>query len=113
MDDLTITRLCADAMGMRLADFNDHQGRPYQAIVNQEGFQMYYSPLHDDAQAMGLVKKFGLHPVPEWDEGRAWTVFGGGCNAMSDNLNRAICECVAKMQAERSTDVSKFCDAGK
>lgn len=45
---------------------------------------------------MALVKRFGLeirNPHPG-----VWWVLGIQQSADSDNLNRAICECVAKMQ---------------
>jgi hypothetical protein len=58
-----------------------------------------YDPLHDDAQAMALVKKFHLETRWYEDES-AWGVFAGnekvGCYQYKD-LNRAICECVARL----------------
>ena len=108
MSDVEIIKLCAEAMGYSI---NSYQTRPGIVLTvtppsrdpQSLSSSFDYRPLHDDTQAMALMKKFGLHPVPEWDEGSSWTVFGGGYSAMSDDLNRAICECVAKMQAEKKT----------
>ena len=90
MTDLEITKLCAEAMG--------GEGFAY------DEFGPKYDPLHDDAQAMALVKKFELsvefsdefHTNSDWAVCRGTTI-----QAYSRDLNRAICECVAKMQAAR------------
>ena len=59
-----------------------------------------YDPLHDDAQAMALVKKFELSIAPDFmDSGCAvFVVVCGGVKTHSHDLNRAIVECVAKME---------------
>jgi hypothetical protein len=60
-----------------------------------------YDPLHDDAQAMALVKKFGLSIAPELGQGRGlWRVnhWRDPPLVLDTDLNRAIVECVAKMQ---------------
>jgi len=83
MTDFEITRLCAEAM------FTEYCPPPM------------YDPLHDDAQAMALVKKFDISisrggqatESPWW---RATIHLRRGCS--DKDLNRAICECVAKMQ---------------
>lgn len=89
MTDLEMTRLCAEAMELtpldRCDEFGDDQ----------------YDPLTDDAQAMALVKRFGLDitrngPTPE---DVAWFVDCGSIYAWEPNLNRAIVTCVAQMQA--------------
>ena len=51
---------------------------------------------------MALVKKFRLE-LDNWGD-EQWTVtFGvGKCHAKNADLNRAIVECVAKMQAAKS-----------
>ena len=94
MDDLTITRLCAEAMGQKGLD---------AAVRSRENLTLRYDPLHDDAQAMALVKKFELAIMPESCE---WTVTSHprlqSC-ALNADLNRAIVECVAKMQKEKAT----------
>ena len=91
MTDLEITRLCAIAYGISV----DGMGGILLPLSA-------FDPLHDDAQAMALVKKFKLDlwwpfsDAPEWhcaDINSKYT--------HNADLNRAICECVAKMQAEK------------
>lgn len=102
MTDLEITRLCAEAMGLEIAEDADPihywQGRNPSSFIR-------YEPLHDDAQAMALLKKF--HINSEWkEEDQIWetelwrkslTGFSADVGKNAE-LNRAICECVAKMQ---------------
>ena len=96
MTDLEITRLCAEAMG--LTQVNRYQ------FKNAHGQQAEFTPLHDDAQAMALVKKFHLHigktlRTPDDPFGQ-WVVSKTSkADATGKDLNRAICECVAKMQS--------------
>lgn len=93
MNDLEITKLCAEAMGRKIVC---------------EWVLLKYNPLHNDAQAMALVKRFHIQIWPEVKRSlrehiyTGWTtfIFGTG-TATSTNLNRAICECVAKMQKAR------------
>jgi hypothetical protein len=69
----------------------------------------------NEAKAMALVKKFQLNIRPDvqnpngyaLEEGWLVSDYAGNNEVFSANLNRAIVECVAKMQAERATDVSK------
>lgn len=93
MTDLEITRLCAEAMGL-------HQVDRYR-FANVHGQEAEYTPLHDDAQAMALVKKF--HPYIDGLLMDDWTVaFTNGAfsyEVRDKDLNRAICECCAKLQA--------------
>ena len=93
MNDLEITKLCAEALGIwHDPDTDiDFVGKdPIQATLAM------YNPLVNDAQAMALVKKFGLHIFYTQAVAMYDTV-------QSDNadLNRAICECVAKMIKEK------------
>ena len=97
MTDLEITRLAAEAMGHTDDVYPDGLD-----LMFRNGTQ--YAPLHDDAQAMALVKRFrleltyGLHDI--WicsNRGTIDYVSGNDCN-----LNRAIVKCVAKMQDEQS-----------
>lgn len=65
---------------------------------------MSYDPLQDDEQAMALVKKFRIHINP-WAQGWEASIAppeAQNClsHATNADLNRAICECVAKMQAK-------------
>ena len=108
MNDIEITRLCAEAMGYdEYSEHIDAEGR-WEIYLERDagiGTRIYW-PLNDDAQAMALVKKFGLHLGREdigdwivemfsWKRGLWMEV------AHSKNLNRAICECVAKMQVAK------------
>ena len=113
MTDLEITKLCAEAMGMRpfrwypSGAYPDQDGT-YEIRGNLVqylggnplgGYNRHdYHPLHDDAQAMALVKKFGLHIVYQPLCADTWLVDNADKDAASNDLNRAICECVAKMQ---------------
>ena len=104
MTDLEITRLCAEAMGIKHWINND----ALPPCVVGGGYDPYiYDPLHDDAQAMALIKRFQIQSAPLIDgtthEGwvaeahvpfNRWTP---KCQS-EEGLNRAICECVAKMQ---------------
>ena len=98
MTDLEITALCAEAMGINYHGQN-------QAWKNSEFDGMLvtyeYDPLHHDAQAMALVRRFKLFvepPVRGISYG--WECFPQGDTEPrgTGELNRAICECVAKMQ---------------
>jgi hypothetical protein len=88
MTDPEMTKLCAKAMDVDPA--------------------WPWRPLHDDAQAMTLVKKHQLrvHP-PEINGSPRWWVLNNEetHGAESDDLNRAIVKCVAKMQAAKSVAV--------
>ena len=94
LDDLTITRLCAEAMGFGFSGWVAEQWRP----------------LVDKAQAMELVEKFHLWIIPSSRPSfkgyfvatpSTWLVeqlhFADSDYAIADLL-RAICLCVAKMQ---------------
>ena len=110
MTDLEMTRLCAEAMGIQLTQpvtYRDAMGGlraiPNQAItdvhLNDSGLN--YDPLHRAAQAMALVKKFGFG-ISQSRSG-VWVVNDPVLivGATDKDLNRAIVECVAKMQAEK------------
>ena len=100
MTDIDMTRLAAEAMGTRVEQYglearNADSGEPYW-------------PLHDDAQAMALVKRFKLN-IGQLSGGaiQVFTAFDAGHIYQSDgtDLNRAIVECVAKLQAARKAAV--------
>jgi len=93
MNDLEITKLCAEAM-VGIVTHELPLGHKGAGWIRLDG--KIFSPLHDDAQAMSLVKRFALAVMPNYD--RAWNVSGGGVVADNADLNRAICECVANMQ---------------
>ena len=93
MNDAAIIRLCADAMdGSWPPPHYTHSG--------------HFDPLHDDAQALALVERFRM--LVRWDGGvHGWTagVWYDGSKGQAiwmdwtdQDLRRAICLCVAKMQ---------------
>ena len=102
MTDLEMTRLCAEAMG---AELSDKSGLSIPLEFNADKQTIVrYDPLHDDAQAMALVKGLGLTCIFELGQGReSWNVqhWRAGL-ARNGNLNRAIVECVAKMQQAKA-----------
>lgn len=92
-----MTRLCAQAMGIEFPpEWNDDPQSWHYWKRNT-----LYQPLHDDAQAMTLVKRFGLSVL---HSEKLWLVSPLRRQAeMHADLNRAIVECVAKMHASRLT----------
>lgn len=109
MDDLEMTKLCAEAMGWRGDGFiAEYRGGPLVLRVipdEAKGYAIPYDPLTDDAQAMALVKQLGLdieylgNTGYSKDTGNMWDVTAIAHDARSSDLNRAIVECVAKMQS--------------
>lgn len=117
MTDLEVTALCAEALGwIHLGAVGvdpPKRGEPDPPglwclsggndwWINPEGHHVCApcsgipDPLHDDAQAMALVKKFRIQIDPYDDQ---WNVaIVGKSAALTEDLNRAICLCVARMQ---------------
>ena len=114
LTDLEISKRCAAAMGHEyiyvgpeLCIRTDRERGAYTKIPL---YRTIYDPLRDDAQAMALVKKFELEIIPpplravhKW---RVVTVRADTESGSADNLNRAICECVAKMQCDKPSTTS-------
>ena len=109
MTDLEMTRLCAEAMTLKTITIYLN-GWPQ---VVEKGFGSVdmitkYDPLHDDTQAMALVKKWDLHigktlRTPEQPRGSWFVSRTDKYEVVNTDLNRAICECVAKMQQAKLT----------
>ena len=105
--DQEITKLCADATGITLQLIAEPEFHfsdcPYYVIPTMsEAPNPRYDPLHNDEQALALVKRFHLQ-INVWNGDASWVVYYSlTIRAFSDDLNRAICECVAKMQKERT-----------
>ena len=98
MTDLEMTRLCEDAI-ISAAIKESNGGVVCYAV----GYKDEYDPLHDDAQAMALVKWFGME-MSRAQTGE-WFVRHFLCGSeaiINTDLNRAIVECVAKMQAAKN-----------
>mgnify|MGYP001615773257 CR=1 FL=1 len=111
MTDLELTEACAEAAGLTVVE---QLGRVM--FPNTQLGSPIYDPLHDDAQAMALVKKFNLWLTfrrEKWQKLVPYDhVWGAGwfhhqddpvskINTQSKDLNRAICECVAKIGRAR------------
>jgi hypothetical protein len=93
MTDLEMIKKCAEQIGIKHRVIDDTYINYYdEGLIWWRG----YSPLHDDAQAMALVKKFVI--LIGVDDGY-WTAFipSVGRSIHNKDLNRAIVECVAKM----------------
>jgi hypothetical protein len=107
MTDLEMTKLCAEAMGWEFESYSDSIGQLGRALKDGKTWYAPYWPLTDDAQAMALVKRFRLEIYPVGGtNGQNWSA-NGGRHAIGDakDLNRAIVECVAKMQKEKSAAI--------
>ena len=101
MTDIELTKLCAEAMGDEEyppQEWWTMEDRKCFHIKGAHGLPWVFDPLHDDAQAMGLVKKLKL--TCHWHEILyTWSVSTPEQKAIRDgDLNHAICECVAKIQ---------------
>lgn len=91
MSDKEMTVLCAEAMGL-----------PVDELMKEWPYNRPFDPLNLDSQAMALVKKFHI----EIKHDVLWEVFNpnhgsygyGAGSAANEDLNRAIVECVARMQ---------------
>lgn len=112
MTDLEMTKLCAEAMGLSGHPVRDGMemwtdagwAEHKDALVLHHTQWQYWNPLHDDAQAMALVKKLGLW-IDRDSESLVWGVQGSNPDedfgTYNIDLNRAIVECVARMQAAK------------
>ncbi len=111
MTDLEMTRLCAEAMGYEVREPDLY---PVWIVCEQDVRESWsastgepvrrYDPLHDDAQAMALVKKFDLSIDTMAARQLGWCVetSHGSNRTINTDLNRAIVECVSKMQQAKS-----------
>ena len=117
MTDLDITRLCAEAMGYGITKLpaSEPAVRVFEmcdGLVDLDANEFAFDPLYNDAQCFALVKKFEISIAWSW-------VSQVGCMARAEaehdedkrhdniscrykNLNRAICECVARMQQAKA-----------
>ena len=107
MDDLEITKLCAEAMGLffGVSKSDPNPDNLYVSVSAFAGPWMFYDPLHDDAQAMALVKKMCLDII-KLSSSLKWRVYYFAAEertqAIGYDLNRAICTTVAKMQQAKN-----------
>lgn len=102
MSDLVLTKLCAEAMGIT------HSWGSRDCVWLGVGAwdlesSTRYQPLHDDVQAMQLMKRLRLacsHHAQPPDE--VWEVVSPtGHRAASIDLNHALVEAAAKSQAAK------------
>lgn len=105
MDDLTMTRLCAEAMGLTVDEPTSFDHWTHWNCRDSEGRHVTYDPLHDDAQCFALVKRLKLTCI--WADCE-WIVNVGDDQPIVEtsdptDINRAIVECAAKMQAKESS----------
>lgn len=108
MTDLELTRLCAEAMEREIDAASLEAGIVLLKLPEDarawNGLWYRFNPLHDDTQAMELMKKFKSPHFQVWSDDEttsgkwhAW-MQGQPDGTSSDSLNRAICECVANRQ---------------
>lgn len=105
MTDLEIVRACAMAADLSCYEVSDNEPRHSIRLSGSHSPENEYWPLENDAQAMALVKKFKLN-ISSWGTGlfTVWDQRGFNERYESNHyndLNRAICECVSKMQKEK------------
>jgi hypothetical protein len=112
MNDIEMTKLCAEAMGFKVHE-TSHNLPEHSLRFNIGGGD--YWPLNDDAQAMALVKSFKLSigSSTSREVSWAWYVcvphevnppksgYDTALHVENTDLNRAIVECVAKMQSTK------------
>ena len=96
MNDLQINAACAVAMGIH-HNVKPLRGKVLRCYYMSGNRELMYDPLHDDAQAMAMFKKFNLEIDKENSVNSRGMV---NFNYRHNNLNRAICECVATMEKE-------------
>lgn len=107
LTDLEITRACAKAMGYRIIENDLLPGIYCGDLPPRRNFTSnQYDPLHDDAQAMALVKRFRINIDQDknYNDGVpfiAWARLPDGGWHSAPDLNRAICLCVAALAQER------------
>ena len=95
MNDLEMTKLCAKAMGYKLTG-HDASEPAIQVVAFKGGLSPFaFDPLHNDEQAMVLLKKFPFECLSAIRANLMNVPF----NACETNwLNHVIVKCVANMQ---------------
>ena len=100
MTDLEMTRLCAEAMRLNFrVSYDRFTDGDFVELISEldPGNGGDYDPLHDDAQVMALVKKFPQDTLTAFIQHQQERWMG-----RQFDLNRAIVECVAKMQTAKA-----------
>lgn len=108
MTDLEMLKLCAEAVGETVVEYQTTAG-PILIVPDVMTFEPLpytYDPFRDAQQLLDLVKKFRLDVIPRSDGG--WTAMKSGpisscpTMAVSQDFNRAIVECAAKLQKQKT-----------
>jgi hypothetical protein len=95
VNDLELIRQCAEAGGFEYTVVADD----VLLWTDHSGYSVVFDPLQNDADAMVLVKTLALC-LSQADEGRAWKATRPGAAAAANrDLNRAIVECAARINA--------------
>lgn len=122
MTDLEMVRLCAEAVD--IGCFEVSKNAP-EHTIRLNGTQRNYWPLKNDEQAMALVKRLclrveftnhriwlddynPLHWLVCWAEHPEHHIYA--IDARNIDLNRAICECAAKVRKWQSSHVISAAD---
>jgi hypothetical protein len=104
MDDLEITQLCAAAMGFETRVDRDRNGHYVMALAPGQHEYFTWQPLLDNTQCFNLIKRFHLN-IGQLSVGcKVFAPFIPGrqiYEADDYDLNRAVCKCVAAMQASK------------
>jgi len=102
VEDLEMIKKCADRMDYKVA-LDIHGTFFLVTDGTKQPHRFDYNPLTDDAQAMALVKKYGIHIFR--DENLDWSAKITDRKTQRlvaaafryPDLNRAIVECVSKL----------------
>jgi hypothetical protein len=110
MSDIEMTKLCAEAMGLEIGitpspdEYVTAETLSGMVWINNRFGVGVYDPLEEDEQAMALAKRFmmkldffaGAASMPNFS-----STDDPGIAFSDESMNRAIVECVAKMQAAK------------
>lgn len=102
-----MTRLCAEAMGFKEAySIHEYEGVLVYCPPPHGEIKVEYNPLFNDAQAMALVKRFGLWLMQDELTTKWWARTKSGdvdCrySMAHDSLNLAVVQCVAWRQSDK------------
>jgi hypothetical protein len=103
MNDIEITKRCANAMGYSIIPDSIEKLPIYVIKVDDlwHDIPIAYDPLMNDEQAFTLVKKFGLNLIGQQTinsiDGK-WEIHGSNISIFDVDVNRAICRCIAEIQ---------------
>lgn len=91
------------ACALALGKFKEKERKQFFQLWKLGSMFYLYDPLHDDREAMGLVKRFCLmvHTYTSGKYKGLWRVTTAKTEASNRDLNRAIVECVAKLGGKR------------